>query len=460
MALGVQTEQIQIAGKNLANVDNPNYARQKVVYGSPGTYQTPQGSQDLGLVVKSIQSIRDPLLDAQVVRETGLTSSYTAQQTALQKAQADLGQTVDGASSTDTSSTSATSSGIGAAVTSLFNSFSALAADPTDSGTRATLLANAQTLTDQMNSVDSRLSQLQSDLTTQTTSDVSDANTLLAQIASLNNQIGQAEINNPGSAVDLRDQRQAALEQLSQKIAVTATNDPTNPSEIVITAKDSSGNPITLVNKTTVTGLTFNGTTVSGGSPSTAIDLAGGSIQGNLTARDGAVQTLRTNLDSLANQLVTSVNKAYNPTGLTGNFFDPTKTTAGTITVLSSVTPANLKASDGGAAGDNTIATAVAALSTTKFSTSSGDAINGSFSDSYASAVSSLGQSLSSANESVTDQSNILSLVTSQRQSVSGVSLDEEMTNLMTYQRSYEASSRMISVINELLQNLVNLGKN
>jgi len=154
MALGVQTTQIQIAGKNLANVDNPNYARQKVVYGSPGTYQTPQGSQDLGLTVKSIQSIRDPLIDAQVVRETGLSASSTAQQSALQKAQADLGQTVDGSSSTNTTSTSATSSAIGAAMTSLFNSFSAVAANPTDSGSRATLLANAQTLTDQMNSVD------------------------------------------------------------------------------------------------------------------------------------------------------------------------------------------------------------------------------------------------------------------------------------------------------------------
>jgi flagellar hook-associated protein 1 FlgK len=460
MALSVQTQQIQIAGKNLANVDNPDYARQKVVYGSPGTYQTPQGSQDLGLVVQSIQSIRDPLLDAQVVRETALTSSATAQQSALQNAQANLGQTVDGASSTDTSSNSATSSGIGADITSLFNSFSSVAADPTDSGSRATLIANAQTLTDQMNSVDSRLSQLQSDITTQTTSDVSDANSLLSQIADLNSQIGRAEINNPGSAVDLRDQRQAALEQLSQKIAVTATNDPSNPAELLISAKDGSGNPVTLVDKTTVTGLTFDGTTVSGGSPSTAIALDGGSIQGNLTSRDGAVQTLRTNLDSLANQLVTSVNKAYNPTGLTGNFFDPTKTTAGTISVLSSVTPSSLKASDGGAAGDNTIATAVAALATAKFSTASGDAINGSFSDSYASTVSSLGQSLSSVNESVSDQNNVLALVTSQRQSVSGVSLDEEMTNLMTYQRSYEASSRVISTIDELLQNLVNLGKN
>jgi len=460
MALGVQTTQIQIAGKNLANVDNPNYARQKVVYGSPGTYQTPQGSQDLGLTVKSIQSIRDPLIDAQVVRETGLSASSTAQQSALQKAQADLGQTVDGSSSTNTTSTSATSSAIGAAMTSLFNSFSAVAANPTDSGSRATLLANAQTLTDQMNSVDSRLSQLQSDLTTQTSTDVASANTLLNQIADLNKQIGQAEINNPGSAVDLRDQRQAALESLAQKISITAANDPSNPSEIVVSAKDGSGNPVVLVNKTTVNALTFNGTTVSGGSPSTAIALDGGSIQGNLTARDGAIQTLRDNLDSLADQLVTSVNKAYNPTGATGDFFDSTKTTAGTITVLSTVTPANLKASDGGAAGDNTIAAAVAALSNKKFSVAGGDSIDGSFSDSYADAVANIGQSLSSVDEAVTDQNNILSLVTSQRQSVSGVSLDEEMTNLMTYQKAYEASSRVISIINDLLQNLVNLGKN
>lgn len=231
-SLTVQTQAIQTSGKNLANVDNPNYARQRVIYGSQGTVATPQGAQSLGLQVEAIQQVRDPLLDAQVVRETGLTASYTTQQSALQNAQSDLGQTVDSANTANPDSI--TSSAIGAAVSSLFNSFQSVAADPTNSGSRATLLANASNLTDQMNAVDSRLTQLQTDLTTQTTTDIGGANTILANIAQLNSQIGRYEINNPGSAVDLRDQRQELLENLAGKISITSKNDPSNPSEIQV----------------------------------------------------------------------------------------------------------------------------------------------------------------------------------------------------------------------------------
>ena len=66
----------------------------------------------------------------------------------------------------------------------------------------------------------------------------------------------------------------------------------------------------------------FTGTQITAGSPATVLGLASGSIQGALTARDGAVATLRTDLDNLAHQMVASVNAVYNPTGLTGDFFD------------------------------------------------------------------------------------------------------------------------------------------
>ena len=191
------------------------------------------------------------------------------------------------------------------------------------------------------------------------------------------------------------------------------------------------------------------------GTPATVLALKGGSLNGTLTARDGEITTLRTNLNNLARQLVTTVNATYNPTGLTGNFFAAGGLTAGTIAIDSTLTAANLKASDGGAAGDNTIAQAVANLASQSFTTPA-NSINGTFSQFFSKTVTDLGQRLSTTNSHVTSQSSISSLVKSQRDSVSGVSLDEEMADMIKYQRAFQASSRVIQVIDELLDTVVN----
>jgi flagellar hook-associated protein 1 FlgK len=201
-----------------------------------------------------------------------------------------------------------------------------------------------------------------------------------------------------------------------------------------------------------------NPPTLSGGASATALSLNSGSIQGSISARTEAIQTLRDQLDLLAEQLVTSVNEIYNPTGTTGDFFDASGTTAGTIQLASGLTPLNLKASDGGAAGDNIVALGIAQLASRKFSTSGtpADLIDGSFGTFFSGAVSGLGQAVAGATARVNDQSRIEQLVRSQRDAVSGVSLDEEMADLMKYQRAFQASSRVFQTIDDLLEVVVN----
>ena len=292
-------------------------------------------------------------------------------------------------------------------------------------------------------------------MNTQIDSDVGGVNRLLTSIAELNGQIGRAELDSPGGAVDLRDQRQAKIELLSARLPVEV-RDSTN-GQVQIVAKDSGGADVVLVDRVSVMGsVTFNGTQLSAGSPATPLALNAGSIKGSLTARDGSIQTLRNDLDQLARQLVTSVNLAYNPSGNTGNFFSAGGLTAGTIAIGAGVTAGNLKASDGGAAGDNTIALAVAQLATKVFSTGAGNAIDGTFSGAFSKTVSKLGQALAGATARVEDQSKIEQLVRGQRAAVSGVSLDEEMADLLKYQRSFQASSRVFSVMDELLDGVVN----
>lgn len=455
-ALNAHSRGVETAGRNIANVNNPNYARQRVIFADRGTIQTPQGAQSLGIEAKSIQQVRDALLDQQVGRERSLTASWEAEESALLKTQASLGESINRAEGADDASAAA--HGLAVAMTDFFNGFQSLAARPTDLGERQNLVQRADILAERLNVTDTRLVQVQTDLATEVATDVEEINQLLESIAVLNGQIGRLEVNAAGSAVDLRDQRQARIEQLSGKMAVETQANGIEIGQLDVIVRDGSGSPIVLVSLTAVSNpVAFDGTQLTGGASATPIALTGGAVNGRLAARDGAVQDLRDGIANLATQLASSVNAAYNPTGSTGDFFQITPgAAAGTIAVAAGVTATSLKASDGGSAGDNTLALAVAGLATTTFSTASGDSIDGTFIQSYAGLVSDLGRAVSGAAGRLEDQTNIETLVRQQRLGVSGVSIDEEMTDLLKYQRAFEASSRVVSIVDGLLDIVVN----
>lgn len=459
-AISAHGRAVETAGKNLANVNNPSYARQRIIYGDRGTIVTANGAQSLGLEAMGVQQLRDKLLDQQVVREVARTAYYQSQQSAYQRAQAALGQDVASASSTTGVTSTTVDNGISAALDDFFNAFHRFAANPTNTGERQTLLQSSSILTDRLRLADTRLAQVQADLDYQVNSDVEDTNRLLASIADLNGQIGRFEINHPGSAVDLRDQRQAALEKLAAKLPIDTTE---TGGQINVTARDANGDPVPLVTLAVVQGAVAYDTgsippTITGGTTNTVLGLNAGTTQGSMNARTGAIQTIRDELTQLAAQLVTSVNDVYNPGGASTDFFDAAGITAGTIAIDASVTAGNLRASNGGAAGNNTVAIAIAQLATKKFSTTGlpPDEIDGTFNTFFSGAVSGLGQAVAGANARVSDQSRIEQLVRTQRDAVSGVSLDEEMADLMKYQRAFQASSRVFTTIDGLLDTVVN----
>ncbi len=452
-ALSAHSRALEIAGKNIANVDNTNYARQRVLYGDRGTVLTSTGAESLGLEALGVEQMRDALLDRQVLREVALKSGFAAEQAGYQRAQAGLGQSITRTNAS--ADATATGTGIAGAIDGFFNAFQGFSANPTGVGERQVLLQQASILSDRLQLADRRLAQTQSDLDAGIATNVDDANRILATIADLNGQIGRFEVNNPNTAVDLRDQRQAKLEELAAILPVEVRAQAGGQIQVVV--KDGSGADVPLVDLASVKGtVAFDGTDITGGAPATTLALSSGSIKGALAARDGGVQILRDNLDLLARQFVTAVNDTYNPGGTTGDFFTATGTTAGTFTLDSTVTATNLKAGTSSAAGDNSIALAVAALANQKFTTAGGDEIDGTFTNFFSQSVSSLGQSLSGANARVDDQTNIEQLVRSQRDGVSGVSLDEELADLMKFQRAFQASSRVFSVIDQLLDNVVN----
>lgn len=454
-ALNAHSRAIEVAGKNLANVNNTSYARQRVIYGDRGTVVTADGAQSLGLEALSVQQLRDSLLDRQVMRETALKAGFEAEQDILGRAQAGLGQSIDRSASATAAGSNASTGGLAAALDDFFSAFQSVASSPTDIGERQTLLQKAAILTDRFQQTDARLAQVQSDVDTSIATDVDDVNRLLTTIADLNAQIGRIEVGALGTAIDLRDQRQAKLEELATKLPVEVRN--STDGQIQVVMKDAANADVVLVDKAAVTGpVAFNGTGLTGGASATALVFSSGKIYGELNARDGAVQDLRNALDAMAQQLVTAVNSAYNPSATAGgDFFAAGGTTAGTLALQGGLTAATLRAGTG-AAGDNSVALAVAGIANQSFSTAGGDAIDGTLSQFFSQSVSNLGQALASANSRVDDQTNISNLVKSQRDSVSGVSLDEEMADLVRFQRAFQASSRVFSVVDELLDTVVN----
>ena len=460
-ALSAQSAGLQIAGKNLANVNTTGYARQRVTLDETDTVGTGINSQSGGVQVTGVQSLRDKYLDAQVASENSVTSMLQAKYDSMSRAQSGLGETVD--SSSDASSISDTGSGttgVGGAMSDFFNAFQGLSANPTSTTQKQVLMQNAGALADKINTADSNLATEQAGDTQRISGDVDTANGLLSDIASLNSQISNAEAGSPGSAVDLRDQRQAKIETLSQTMNISVSNSSSYPNQVQISTTDSQGNSVALVDRDKVVApLSFDGTSVSAGAGSATKTLAisGGSIAGEFQARDTVIGGLRDNLKTMANQLTSAVNTAYNPGGTGANFFAASPTGGQLLQVDPATTAATVKAGSTGDAGANDVALAVSAVATKSFSTASGDAVTGTLSGYYSGVVSNFGAQLSNTNSQITDQGLVSTQINSQRDSVSGVSVDEETTNLMQYQRAFQASSHVVSVIDSMFDDVMSM---
>jgi flagellar hook-associated protein 1 FlgK len=456
-ALAAQQAGVQVAGRNIANVNTAGYARQRVILGDRGTVQTSYGPVGSGVEALGIKQIRDSLLDLQVTRESSQTEYLSAQSSAYAKAEAALGEQIDrSADSASIGDSSGVTNGLSSALNDFFNAFDNLAANPTEASAKQVLLQKADSLVSKFNLADQRLSDLQTDLTTQIGADTTSADNLLKQIADLNRQIQSYEISAPGSALDLRDQRQMRLEELSKLMNFTATTLPGGNGQIQITAKDTTGNDVLLVDRGQALGsLAFNGTTFTGGATGATLALTGGSMAGHLSARDGEIQQLRDDVKLTATQFATAVNAAYNPTSTTGNFFT-VPATSGIIQLDPTLNATTLKTTDTGSVGANELALAVAEVAQKKFSTAGGDLVNGTIGQFYQQTVSGFGQKIAGVDSKLADQKIVQGMITQQRDSVSGVSMDEEVADLMKFQRAFQASSRVIGVIDSMLESLIN----
>jgi flagellar hook-associated protein 1 FlgK len=313
-ALAAQRQGVEVAGHNLANVNNSAYARQRVSIQSTASsdgFTDPVGS---GAEVVAIRQIRDQILDGQVIAEGGVSGSLEAQQRALKTAQSLLGQSIDrgnkGAGGTSAADGVGGGQQLAAGLTDFFNSFASLAAQPASMPEREITLRRAAALAAQFPALDNRLSTLGTQLDESLDTDLKSANALLSDIARLNGQISRTEAVSGGSANDLRDQRQAKLESLSEVIGFDSIEASDGSVGIVVggvSLVTSDVREKTLETFTNVTGdrmIRASGTT-------DALVITSGRVHGTLDARDGGLKNLRSGINDLAKSLIDEVNALH-----------------------------------------------------------------------------------------------------------------------------------------------------
>lgn len=431
-----------VTGHNVANAMTPGYSRQRLQMSAADPLRIPEGLIGRGVTTQGIARMRDLFSDATFRRESGLLGSSSQMR--------DLLGQVEGAFNEPSEL------GVGAALDGLFQAFGDLANDPASTVNRNLLRQAAGSFTSRLHQLDSELSSASADALNRMRSQADDVNGLTSRIADLNVQI-LASGGTSHSAPDLEDQRDLLVDQLSQVLAVRVIG--RDDGSIAVMAGDAM--LVDGANRQAVdvrpVGSGF-GLGITGSS--TTVDPGAGSLKALVDLVNTTLPGLRAKLDQFASAIVTEVNaihrSGFTLAGATGtDFFDSAGVTAGSISLTAAISASGDAIAAGGtnAPGDNTVAQRIAALSTTALASLGGKTLR----DLYTELSGSVGILTRDAEQNEAIQQALVDRSDDQRNSVSGVSVDEEMTLLLGQQQAYSAAARLIVVADEMMQELLNI---
>ncbi len=445
----------EVSGNNLANAANPAYARQRVKISSSITIPTDKGPQGSGAEVSRLEHLRDKVLDKTIISEKSITEYLAAKQGFLRRAEASLGQTIDNQSIDPNSS----SHGVSEGMNELFNSFQALSAAPTSTAERQTVIFNAQKISDKFNTIDRRLSDLRTSINAEVEDHIDAVNSRLKEVAVIAVNLGNIEILD-GSANQVRDSLQSNLEGLAEFVNISTTTNNDGELSLFIDGVQMISDNVQIdsaMPHTDSNGMHFIAANNSGN----VINLKSGYLKGLMDARDSSIANLKTKVNTLATQLITEVNAlhrgGYDLDGNTGQDLF-TGTGASDIGANANIVsdPRQLQGSSSATeSGNNDVLRDIAALSTTTLTGLTGMTFN----EYYGNTVSRFGQDISLTTAQLDDQRTVQKMMESQRESVMGVSVDEEIANLVVYQRAFQASAKLLTTMDGLMRDILNLSR-
>ena len=396
-----------------------------------------------GVELKQVVSLRDAILDLRVNQETQQQGRLEGFLGSAQQIQSFFNET--------------TGTGLQGNLTAFFNSLSQLSTSPSDLNVRQSVLTAAQNLSTSFNQAATNLSRLQTSVNLNVTQSVSQINTLTAQIATANAQVSAAQSanRNPGPFVD---QRQQLLNQLSNLVDISEIN--AGNGNLTITT--SNGAPLVVGGQSFQLSTQTDASTglqdiISQGTNITS-QITGGQLAGQLQIRDQEIPAIQNSLDTLAFNLSSAVNTQHKlgfdlNGNAGGNLFTPVASATGAASQISvAITnPSLVAASADGTPGNNANANALLGLQNQAIASGQSPL------NFYGNLVFKIGNDVSTAQARQSAGSQVLSQLQNLQGGVSNVDLNEESANLIRFQNAYQASARVVSVINSLLDTTINM---
>jgi flagellar hook-associated protein 1 FlgK len=448
-ALLTHQQSINVTGHNIANVNTPGYTRQRVNLAANSPLDSSPGQMGDGVVAVDIQRVYDRYVSGRINTEQQGLGRWEAQKNAMESVEIAFDE--------------AGGYGLSGSMTEFWNAWQNLSNNPSGHTERISLLSKSVSLASAFNKTAAGLRQQQVDLDTVVWGGVDDINALAAEIADLNRKIGEIEIG-AQNANDLRDRRDLLVTRLAELVDVSTFEDGRGR----VTVSVANGRPLVENGQAWRLGTSTNAaghqdvTWID--SNGTALDISaninGGKLKGWLDVRDVAIPDYLTRLDELAGDVADGVNTrhtaGFDLYATAGQAFFSGSTAADIgLNSIISADPNRVAAAAtvAGVPGDNANAVAMADLQHASV-TGGGTA---TFDDFYRSLVTDVGNQVRSATDFAKHQSVMLTSLDNYRESISGVSLEEEMLNLIKFQHAFDAAAKLVTTVDEMIQTMMDM---
>ena len=453
-ALSVFQQAMSVSSNNVTNASVAGYAAQRVNFQSRDFDLS--GGQMGGITAGSVESTRSGYAELSVQYEAAAGGYASARSSAL--------------NSIDNVFDVTGTAGIPAALSSLYQDFSSWATTPGGNVQRAAVLNSASKVADAFRQTAAGLRQQQASADHEIQSTVDKINSLAASIRDYNVQ----KKAHPGSDAGLDARTYQALEDLSAEVGITTQFQSDGTVNVLVSGQTPlvMGDQVSEISADTVPGTDGKLAVRAAGGKDITGTLTSGTLGGLLQVRNGTLASLlggtgvTGQLDRLAAAFADRVNGLLESgtTTLNGDtagvklFTYDAGGAAASMEVNPDITASKLAAaSTGASASANGIALALAGMAD---GTSAEDQVDGkSFLAAYSALASQVGTEASSAQDASDRQKQVLAHARELRSAISGVSLDQEAINMLEFQRAYEASARIITVVDELMQTVLALIK-
>lgn len=446
---------LQTVSHNIANKNTEGFSRQRVDIQSAVPVNEGRLQFGMGARAAQISRTNNPFLEKQIQRE-GSTKGFL-------DSQAELLTRVEQVFNEQSIK------GLNQYISDFFNGFRELANTPESITARTVVKETAELMGRDFARVFTQLDEVQGDINFQLQGRAEEINKMIEEIAGLNQTILDAEVQGV-SANDQRDRRELVLKKLNEIIDIKVAEGDRGSVTVM-----AGGNGILVSGSShaKVTTQRFDETgrldimVQSAGSP-TPIAIGsrihGGSLGAVLKVRDETVQEIKDSMNKLAQTIVDEVNKAhtqgFDRTGRPAvHFFEPSDSSAPAamnVRVNSIIKDDVNRIATGiepTAPGDPTIAHVIAQIQGK--AVFDGDAAT--VDDFYNAQVGKIGVLTQRAVKASEAQFEVVQQLAKLRESISGVSLDEEATKMIEYQKAFDASARLIRTADEMFDTVLNL---